>query len=295
MTDFPPTDPEHPNPPHGRGTQPQKRTRTLSKWLFWLGTGFLILLLGVGMLLTYWFPSEMVRQELETRLSVLLKGTVRIEALSFNLLNGLHIRRAEYLREGHPPLKVETLQLDYSLWNLLQGTLRINEVAIEGADLVLNLPELSQGAPPEEPEPPPTGQPLIPALPVTVDLNTLKIINTQALVIVSPDLRVRLADLNFTSSGGISPERAELRGMLDIKGVDLTLQNNNLQFPLMVSFDMSVHLPGEKIEIAQLTIQSEPTLRLSLDGTINHPLAEKDVEITLHDTQVDLAQLLPPL
>ncbi|MGD9850441.1 MAG: hypothetical protein AB7T38_04155 [Nitrospirales bacterium] len=292
MTDFPPTNPDHPGPSSGQATQSRKRTRTLSTWLLWLGAGFLILLLGAGMLLTYWFPSDMVRQELETRLSVLLKGTVRIEALSFNLLNGLHVRRAQYLREGHPPLKVEKLQLDYSLWNLLQGTLRINEVAIEGADLVLNLPELAQGAVPEEAVPPPTDQPLIPVLPVTVDVNTLKIINTQVVVIVSPDLRVRLAGLNFTSSGGISPDIANLRGSVDIKGVDLTLQNKKLRFPLMVGFDVSVHLPSEKIEIARLSIQSEPTLRLTLDGIIEHPLSEKDVDITLHNTQIDLAQLL---
>lgn len=292
MTDFPANHPDHSDPSHSWETRPQKRTGRLSRWLFWLGIGFLILLLGAGMLLTYWFPSEMVRQELETRLSDLLKGTVRIEALSFNLLSGLHVRRAGYLREGHPPLKVETLQLDYSLWNLLQGTLRINEVAIEGADLVLNIPELSQGAAPEEPEPAPTDQPLIPVLPVTVDLTTLKILDSQVTVIVSPDLRIRLADLNFTSSGGISPDLATLRGSMDIQGVDLTLQDKNLQFPLMVNFDTAVYLQGEKIEIAKLTIQSEPTLRLTLAGTINHPLAEKDMEITLRDTQVDLAQLL---
>ncbi|MGE3939877.1 MAG: hypothetical protein AB7F90_14505, partial [Nitrospirales bacterium] len=262
------------------------------KWLLWLGAGILILFLGAGMLLTYWFPSDMVRQELEARLSVLLKGTVRIEALSFNLLNGLHIRRSQYLREGHPPLKVDKLQLDYSLWNLLQGTLRINEVAIEGADLVLNLPELSQGAAPEEPVSPPADQPLIPVLPVTVDVHTLKIINTHVAVMVSPDLQVRLTDLNFTSSGGISPDIANLRGSVDIKGIDLTWQNKNLRFPLMVSFDTSVHLPSEKIEIAKLTVQSEPTLRLTLNGTINRPMSEKDVDITLHNTQIDLAQLL---
>lgn len=292
MTDFPPTNPDPPSPLSSQAPQPRKRARTLSKWVLWLGAGLLILLLGAGMLLTYWFPSNMVRQELETRLSVLLKGTVRIEALSFNLLNGLDIRRVQYLREGHPPLKVEKLQLDYSLWNLLQGTLRIKEVTIEGADLVLNLPELSQGATPEESVPPPIDQPLIPVLPVTVDLNTFKIINTQMLVIVSPDLQIRLADFNLTCSGGISPDMANLRGSMDIKGVDLTLQNKNLRFPLMVSFDTSIHLPSEKIEIATLTIQSEPTLRLTLDGTINHPLSEKDVDITLHDTQIDLAQLL---
>ena len=293
MTDFPPTNPDQPSHLPKEQRRPRSTSRKLFKGLLWLGAGILILLMCAGLLLTYWFPSDMVRQQLETRLSALLKGTVRIESLSFNLLSGLHIRHAQFLREGHPPLTVETLQLDYSLWNLLQGTLRINEVAIGGADLVVNLPELSQGLPPEEPTiPPPTDQPLIPALPVTVDVNTLKILNTHVVVIVSPDLQVRMTGLNLTCSGGISPEMASLQGALDIKGLDLTFQDKNLQMPLMVAFDTSVHVASEQIEIAKLTIQSEPTLRLTLNGLIEHPLSEKTVALTLRETQIDLAQLL---
>jgi len=259
----------------------------------WLGASLTVLLICAGLLLTYWFPSDLVRQELETRLSVLLQGTVRIQSLSFNLLTGLHIRQAQILRKGQPPLTVETLQLDYSFWNLLQGTLRINEVAIEGANVALNLPELSQGKTSEEPPvPPPADQPLISALPVTVDVHTLKILDTNVMIIVSPDLQVRLTNLNLTSSGGLSAEKANLRGSLDIRGVHLTLQEHNLQFPLMVGFETSVHIPSQRIDIATFTIQSEPTLRLTLDGTIEHPLSQKDVHITLHDTQIDLAQLI---
>ena len=259
----------------------------------WLGASLTVLVVCAGLLLTYWFPSDLVRQELETRLSVLLKGTVRIQSLSFNLLTGLHIRQVQFLREGQPPLTVKTLQLDYSFWNLLQGNLRINEVAIEGADVVLDLPELSQGQISEEPPVlPAPDQPLIPALPVTVDIHTLKILDTHVLIIVSPDLQIRLTNLNLTSSGGLSAEKANLRGSLDIRGIQLTFQEHHLQFPLMVGFDTSVHIPSERIDISTFTIQSEPTLRLTLDGTIEHPLSQKDVNITLHDTQIDLAQLI---
>ncbi|MCA9465147.1 MAG: hypothetical protein KC563_14830, partial [Nitrospira sp.] len=136
MTDLPPTHPEFPPPLPSEHTTRGSRLRTFLKVAAWAGAVLAMLLIGAGLLLTYWFPSEMVRQQLETRLSDLLQGTVQIESLSFNLLNGLTIRQAHLRREAHPPLKVERLQLDYSLWSLLWGTLRINEVMIEGADLV---------------------------------------------------------------------------------------------------------------------------------------------------------------
>ena len=293
MTDLPPTHPEFPPPLPSEHTTRGSRLRTFLKVAAWAGAVLAMLLIGAGLLLTYWFPSEMVRQQLETRLSDLLQGTVQIESLSFNLLNGLTIRQAHLRREAHPPLKVERLQLDYSLWSLLWGTLRINEVMIEGADLVLNLPELSHGEPSKETGlPPQTDQPFMPALPVTVDVTTLKILRTHVQVIVAPDLEVRLKGMNLTCSGGISPETARLQGELDIKGLDLQFQEKNLQLPLMMAFDASIQLPSQQIAINHLTIQSEPTLRLTVDGLIQHPTSEKTVALTVRDTQIDLGQLL---
>lgn len=97
---------------------------------------------------------------------------------------------------------------------------------------MLNLPELSHGEPSKETGlPPQTDQPFMPALPVTIDVTTLKILRTHVQVIVAPDLEVRLKGMNLTCSGGISPETARLQGELDIKGLDLQFQEKNLQLP----------------------------------------------------------------
>ncbi len=112
--------------------QPVRRRRGL-RWLAILGGFLLFLVFCLTLLLTYWFPSELVRPELEARLSELLEGVVRIRSLSFNLLTGLELTGVEFTRQQEPLVKLEGLTLDYSLWELLQQRLRVKEVRIEGA------------------------------------------------------------------------------------------------------------------------------------------------------------------
>ncbi len=268
---------------HGRGK--------LLKWFVWLGMGILALLLCAGLLLTYWFPSDMVRQELEIRLSELVQGTVRIQSLSFNLLTGLQVNQLELTKPGQPPLTLEHLTLDYSLFGLLQGTFTINEISIDQADISLNLPELTKAAP--EPPPPPSSEPAaLPTLPVSIDLETLKIIESNIQLVVSPDLTVNLTHLNLHSSGGVSSDDAHLNGTLQVKQVAVALQDKHIQLPLVVKFDTAIHLPTQHLDLKQLTIESEPALRLTLSGTINEFLTQKTVNLTLADTNLDLGKIM---
>ena len=79
--------------------EPPTRSRLgrIVKWFVILST---VLVLGVLvtllLFLTYFFPSDMVRQELEVRASEQLQGEVRITALSFNVLTGLELQQVEF-------------------------------------------------------------------------------------------------------------------------------------------------------------------------------------------------------
>ena len=97
------------------------RSRKIMKWVLWFGLGFACLILLLGLLLTYWFPSNVVRQELETRLSELLQGTVTIQTLSFNALTGLEANEVAFSKSEQPPLSLERLALDYSLLGVTHG------------------------------------------------------------------------------------------------------------------------------------------------------------------------------
>jgi hypothetical protein len=270
------------------------RSRKVLKWFVWLGVGILALLLCAGLLLTYWFPSDMVRQELEVRLSELLQGTVRIHSLSFNLLTGLQVSRLEFTKPSQPPLTLEHLTLDYSLLGLLKGTFTINEISIDQADVSLNLPELTKAAP--EPTPPPPSEPTepvaLPTLPVSIDLETFKIIESNIHVVVSPELTVNLTHLNLQSSGGVSSDDAHLNGILQVEQLALALQGKHIELPLVVKFDMAIHLSSQHLNLKQLTIESDPALRLTLSATINEFLTQQTVNLSLADTHLDLGMIM---
>lgn len=279
----------HENPPSPK----PPRSRNVLKGFAWFGVIILVLLLCAGLLLTYWFPSDMVRKELEVRLSDLLQGTVRIQSLSFNLLTGLQVSQLEFTKPSQPPLTLEHLTLDYSLLGLLKGTFTINEISIDDADVSLNLPELTKAGQKEEPPPPPPSEPAtLPTLPVSIDLETFKIRDSDIRVIVSPDMTVNLIKLNFQSSGGVSSEDAHLKGTLQVEQLALTLQGKHLQLPLVVKFDTAIHLPTQHLDLKHLTVESEPALRLTLSGTLNELLTQKAMNLSLTDTDFDLGKIL---
>ena len=90
--------------------QPVRRRRGL-RWLAILGGFLLFLVFCLTLLLTYWFPSELVRPELEARLSELLEGVVRVRSLSFNGLGADRCRVHQAARtfgevgRAHPGLQ----------------------------------------------------------------------------------------------------------------------------------------------------------------------------------------------
>ncbi len=265
------------------------RTRKVLKWLMWLGVGVLALLLCAGLLLTYWFPSNMVRQELEIRLSELLQGTVRIHSLSFNLVTGLQVSQLELIKPSQPPFTLEHLTLDYSLLGLLRGTFTINEISIDHAYLAINLPELMKPA--QEP-PPPSEPTTLPTIPVSINLDTFQIIESDIQIVVSPDLAVHLTGLNFQSSGGVSSEVAHLDGRLAVEQLAVALQGKHIQLPLVMKFDTTIHLPSAYLDLKRLTIESDPAFRFTLSGTINEFLTQKAVNLSLTDTHLDLGRIM---
>ncbi|MDT7042287.1 hypothetical protein [Candidatus Nitronereus thalassa] len=256
----------------------------------------LVLLVGVALLLTFWFPSELVREELEVRLSDMLDGTVRIRELSFNLLSGLSLEEVVFQQvEGEPPiLKLDRLVLDYSLFGLLQQKLNINEVRIDGADLALNLAELKANTPESEAGPAPaTSDPKkLPPIPLALELETLVISRTNIAVEVSPDLAVRLRDLNVEVSGGLEKDLARLKGEVSVAQIGVDLEDQQLRVPLSVSFDVTADLGSQHLGLDHVTLSSEPALAVTLAGTIDHFLGAPSVDLSLDEAQFDLERIL---
>ncbi|MEX2492200.1 MAG: AsmA family protein [Nitrospirales bacterium] len=269
------------------------RSRTVVKGFVWLAVGMLALLLCAGLLLTYWFPSNLVREELEVRLSELLQDTVTIQSLSFNALTGLNVGNLAFHKPDHPPLTLERLKLDYSLLGLLRGTFTINEVTVEGADISLNLPELTQAAPSEPPDTPPPAEPTrLPTFPISIDLDTLAIIDSHVQVTVSPDLQVELSNLNLLSSGAVSPEDANLKGQLTIDQVAMDFQGKHVHLPLDITFHTQIDLSRQHFNLQELTLASTPGWRMTFSGTVSNLFTPDNIDLSLTKTQFNLDAIM---
>ena len=280
--------------------EPPKRSRLgrIVKWFVILSSILVIgLLVTLLLLLTYFFPSEMVRKELEIRASEQLQGEIRITSLSFNLLTGLELQQVEFLKQDKSLLKLKRLNLDYSLLGLINGKLKINEVLVDHADIDLNLPELAALGPGEEvppaPQPVPTPEEAaIPPIPISVDIEAFAVNQSNLHLVVSPSLSVDLTNVNLDVSGGVTQEEAELDGSLKIDEVALALENQHIRLPLDVVFSLAANLRDQQLTLQQLTVQSDPIVRLTLSGTIHEFLTNKLIDLSLHDAELDLENLL---
>ena len=271
--------------------EPRKSSKAV-KWILGIGVSCVILLLLGGLFLTYWFPSDTVRQELEVRLSEMLQGTVTIQSLAFNLLTGMVIHQVEFSKPNQPPLTLDRLTLDYSLLGLLQGKFTINEVSLDRANISLNLPELTKETSPQETAPqPPQDEPTLPAFPISIALDTFAITDSNIEVLVSPDLHIQLENLNFRSAGALDKETVNLTGALEVDQLAVTFQGKHLQLPLHVSFDTHMHFPTRHLELKHLSLASHPAFQVTLSGTVGNFLTQQNIQLSLHDTHVNLEHL----
>ncbi|MCA9422719.1 MAG: hypothetical protein KC592_16995, partial [Nitrospira sp.] len=90
----------------------------------------------------------------------------------------------------------------------------------------------------------------------------------------------------------MSSEDAHLNGTLQVEQLAVALQDKHIQLPLAMKFDTAIHLPTEHLDLKQLTIESDPALRLTLSGAINEFLTQKAVNLSLADTDLDLEKIL---
>ena len=198
-------------------------------------------------------------------------------------------------------MKFKRLNLDYSLFGLINGKLHINEVLVDQAHIQLNLPELTamgtgEKAPPA-PEPPPQPAPspeetALPALPVEVDLKALAVKQSNLSLVVSPTLAVDLRNINLDVSASVTQEDVALDGSLKIDDLALALEDHHIQLPLELIFSLSANLPDQQLALQQLTVQSDPTIRMTLSGTIQEFFTNRLIDLSLHDAELNLDKLL---
>jgi len=291
-TALPMTLPTEGKPGKHRSAKPKPYLRVL-KYVVMVGAGVFLLLLGVGLLLTVFFPSDLVRKELEVRLSDMVQGTVRIKFLSFNLVTGLELTGVHVSKNDQTLLALETLILDYRFWDLLQQRLTVNEIRLDGAEISLDLPQLRASRAQIESTPKPEASAAeIPPIPVAIDLQSLVVSGANLSVVVSSGLTVRLHDLNIGIAAGLSGDVAKLDGFVRIAQVEVASAGKNLHLPSNLNFTLSANLATQSLHVDAFTMTSPPALAVTVSGDVINFLGEPAVDVVMKDVRVDLEEVL---
>ncbi|RMH08107.1 MAG: hypothetical protein D6704_03825 [Nitrospirae bacterium] len=286
--------------PDAGGVQRDPKPSRRRLWLWLLGgVGIFLGLLGaLVLMLTIWFPAELVRPELESQLAHLVNGTVRIQALSFNLFSGLTLEKVEIHQAGQPLVRLERLGLDYRLLDLFRQQLTVHEVRLDRAQISIDLtrlpPDLSEQQPPlagdGSPEMPPP--PTMPVIPVTLALDAFVVKQSSLALTVSPGQIVRVHGANVTMAATVTEQDATLTGVVEIGRVQVDWDGRRVQLPCRLEVDVDVDLARQVVTIRTLALESKPAFRIALSGQIHTFLATPELDLSLTDAAIEVHQLM---
>lgn len=235
--ELPPPQEPAPEKPTPKELKKKSWFRRLLRFFFYGALLFTLLLVGVGIVLSYYFPSERVTPLAEKELTKILKIPVSIQSLDFSLLHGVTVSRVK-LGEEQPIISVQSLVLDYDLTELLQGRLIINQVTVDqpilnliSVDGVWNfqpLLELGGPAKPSEPAPADDKPAGLPPIPLGLNLRDFEISNIQVNLDQDGKMKSRLEGLNLNARGKL--EREEIDIWLQTSMVAPLQGEHNLEF-----------------------------------------------------------------
>ncbi|MCP9468827.1 MAG: hypothetical protein NNA31_02385 [Nitrospira sp.] len=251
----------------------------------------LILVAGAVAAIRFFFPADQIRKQLEHTLSEHLQGTVRIAALEWDLLHGIRLGGVEIERDGARLARFDRLSLRYRLLPLLHGTVAVDELALIQADIFVDLalfPAPSQAEPsPRRDEPV-----ALPTLPLSLNIESIRIEHTHLTVVGHDDLRVALRDVNLTSRLHAGPKTADLSGILEIAGVEALLNRHQWRLPLYLAFALSVDLPAERLTLERLEVRCDSVISVAANGRVEHVVSTPTVTFSIQESRLDLEGLL---
>lgn len=251
----------------------------------------LILVAGAVAAIRFFFPVDQIRKQLEHTLSRQLQGTVRIDALEWDLLRGIRLGGVEIERDGSHLARFDRLSLRYRLLSLLHGTLTIDELALIQADIFVDLalfPAPSQ----TEPSPGRNEPVSLPTLPLSLNVESIRIEHTHLTVVGHDNLRVTLRDVNLRSRLHASPKTADLSGVLEIAGIEALLNRHQWRLPLHLAFALSVDSPAERLILERLEVRCDPVISVAANGRVDHMVSSPEVTFSVQESRLDLEALL---
>ena len=90
----------------------------------------------------------------------------------------------------------------------------------------------------------------------------------------------------------MTQEDVALDGSLRIEDIAVALEDQHIRLPLELILSLAANLPDQQLALQQLTVQSDPFIRLTLSGTIQEFFTNRLLDLSLHDAELNLEKLL---
>ena len=255
--------------------------------------GLLVLMLaGIILVAKYMFPTEDVRRQLEHTLSAQLQSDVRIASLEWELLSGIRLGAVDIERDGAHVADVDGLVLRYDLRHLLRGTLSVNELKLARAHVFIDLAHMP--VKPEEDAITSAQTPItLPTLPLSVDIETIRIEESHIGVTDRNGLRITLHNIDLTAGFRAGSQGADISGIVDVADIELILKDQQWRLPLHLDFALKADFPAERLVIDHVSVRSDPVMSLSLNGQLDHIVSSREITLSIQEGHIDLERLLP--
>ncbi len=211
------TSDEAENDPSAQEAKKSSFTAKFFKGLIYIFLFALLMIIGIGVVLEFYFPAEEVRVLAEKEGSKQLKIPLTIKTIKLSLLSGVRVDGVILGAPSKPLASVQSVLLDYDLSQLLQGHLVINQVLIDQPQLnaiskngvwnfqpLLNLKESQNNSAPSS-----SGSTPLPL--AKIDLQQLNIRNASAALEMDDQLSAHIKGLNLEAKGKASMDEIDLR------------------------------------------------------------------------------------
>ncbi|MEO5345572.1 MAG: hypothetical protein H7834_04220 [Magnetococcus sp. YQC-9] len=240
--------------------------------------------------------SETFKRQLIATLTGHLPGTVTIETLSLDYLNGLQALAMTWRHDDKTLFKLDRLALAIDWSDLLLGRLTMRELRIHGGRLELSSGLLEESgnlsAAPQAPlTPHPALAPawIVTTLPLQLALQAVVVEDVDLAYEPLPGARMGLRNLAMHAAARINRQGIDVRGLLTIEDLFYADARGAIHLPVSLKMDLG-NAEGEEVRRTLLSVGE--LLRIPLDARLTLDRTPARIDLRLKAEPVELAPLL---
>jgi hypothetical protein len=258
--------------------------------------GFTALFISLFPIIQLVVSSDLFRIKTTEIISQNVPGEVQINAISFGFIDGFLINGFLWRYGKSSSINVDKLLLDIHWLDLINGSLTIKEILIDGSRIDLKQAELdiiasnSEPAAPEEKEKPQTES--APTFPIRVDLKAVRLAKIYVDFSPSTSQQLQLQNFALDTAVKLNEHGVDLRSIIKIDEFAFKDVDKTISTPISMLINLKSDLAAQQIHLGQSNFKLGDTLHLNTTAQITGGLKKPKIDFTISQTKIVLTPLL---